>query len=323
MSVSCVETCLRGNYPSWVFAIARGDAGKGFSTPCGNFFLAGTEAGGGLRFRIGRSVLALLALLWTVALAPAALALPFTYDGFDYAAGSLSGENGGIGDWKDQWAGDVGIVVVAPGGLAYTDVLGGMLDVAGNHVELSGSFGSPKQATRPLNTQLGTGSETVWLSLILDGSTASEINNISLGDGLFIGQGGKVTGALTWQLGDPDGLVADTGILASELAFLVARIDFTAGREDAWLWVDPLLGAEPDIATADASGSAKEFAAAFVRMRLESNTFGALDEIRIGSTFAEVTPFTVTPEPNTGLLVGLGLIGLGAYRRRPSRRAHR
>ena len=267
-------------------------------------------------------MLALLALLWTVALAPAALAVP-TYDGFDYAAGSLKEENGGIGDWKDQWAGDVDIMVGASGGLAYTDVLGQMLDVTGNLVELSGSFGSPKQAARPLNTKLGTGSETVWLSLILDGSTASEINNITLAGALFIGQGTKDTGALTWQIGDQDGLVADTGILASELAFLVARIDFTAGQEDVWLWVDPVLGAEPDIATADASGSAKEFEADFVQIQLESNTFAALDEIRIGSTFAEVTPFTVTPEPNTGLLVGLGLIGLGAYRRRPSRRAHR
>ena len=111
--------------------------------------------------------------------------------------------------------------------------------------------------------------------------------------------------------------VADTGISASALSYLVVRVDFSSGDENAWLWVDPLLDAEPDIGSADASGSVTTFEFDFVQVQLESASLTGVDEIRLGSTSGEVSPHNIpTPEPGTVLLFGSGLIALAAHRRR-------
>ena len=172
---------------------------------------------------------------------------------------------------------------------------------------------------RALNEKVGTGTETVWLSVLLDGSSASEISNISLGDSLFIGQGGKDDGATTWQLSDQDGLVSDTGISSSALAFLLLRVDFSSGDESAWLWVNPLLDAEPDIGSADARGSIKEFEFDFLQIQLESSAFSGVDEVSLASSHAEVARLINSPEPSPIVLIGAGLIAMAAHRRRDSR----
>ena len=89
-----------------------------------------------------------------------AFAVPIAYDDFAYAAGPLSGQAGGTGDWKDIWQGDAA-VVVATGGYSYVDALGNTLDVVGNRVESQLDVGSPNKVSRPLNNKLGLVDETI------------------------------------------------------------------------------------------------------------------------------------------------------------------
>ncbi len=238
-------------------------------------------------------------------------------DGFAYTAGDLGGQNGGSGDWKDKWSADSELDVTL-GSWGYTDSLGNALQVSGAHVELDSDPGGFKKAERTLNNKLGTGTSTVWFSIIVDGTGASEVHNVSLGDGLFFGQGIKNSGSTTWVLSDQDGLIQDTGQSSDGRAFLVVRIDFTSGDEDVWLWIDPDLDSTPATSAADASGVAKSFEADFVRAQLENFGNAGFDEVRLGDTFADVAPYTPAPipEPGTLSLVGAGLVVLAASGRR-------
>jgi hypothetical protein len=249
-----------------------------------------------------------------------AVAASIAGDGFDYSAGTLAGQAAGTGDWKDEWQGDADIIVF-PGGYAYVDALGNVLLVEGSHVETQVDVGSPQRVDRPLNIKLGEVDETVWMSAILVGSSTDSINNVSLGDGLFLGQGGENTGTTTWQLSDRDDNYYDTGVSADSQAFIVVRVDFADGDEQAWMWLNPELSTTPDIANADASGMIRSFEADFLQIQLENSGSAGVDEIRTGETFADIAPYmppTPVPEPGTVELVSLGLLGLSICVRRRS-----
>jgi hypothetical protein len=101
-----------------------------------------------------------------------------------------------------------------------------------------------------------------------------------------------------------------------EKAFLVVRIDHFGAFADfatpdsAYLWVNPRLDAEPAIASADVQYLRddplvlQDFT--FDRIRTFTGATNAVglwaefdfDEIRLGTTYADVAPFTATPTPN-------------------------
>ena len=70
---------------------------------------------------------------------------------------------------------------MAPGGFGYLDAQGNELGASGNHVVLSSDTGSPEQVQRSLNQKIGSSNETVWVSVLLQGSSADELNNLALG----------------------------------------------------------------------------------------------------------------------------------------------
>ncbi len=251
-----------------------------------------TRAGSN-RIGVTAALAAAVALLGLTLSTPAQAQIPATYDGFDYNTGSLNGENGGTGDWKDSWSGDSQLRVETPG-FTYTDSASNELTVSGNRVGKSGSANSTNKISRSINGKVNSG--TVWVSLILDGRNGSRSNNFSLGDGLFMGQGTKDSGTNRIGLADADGNTAQapSEFNPNDRHFLVIRVDFSGGNEEAWLWIDPLLDSEPSTAGANANlGSVKEFEFDFVQLQLQGNSSQVgIDEIRLGSSFAQVSPFT-------------------------------
>ena len=68
-------------------------------------------------------------------------------ESFDYASGTLKGNNGGSGNWTNPWISDDELVVTGPG-LTYVDSLGNALDVAG--LATQGSTGDAKRESEIL-----------------------------------------------------------------------------------------------------------------------------------------------------------------------------
>lgn len=114
--------------------------------------------------------------------------------------------------------------------------------------------------------------------------------------------------------------------------FIVVRLEELAGTNDSMhVWLNPALDAEPTLGSADISITASQlyvggnalftFDTFGVTARLNNSSaanpedFVYFDEFRLGTTYADVTPFTTIPTP-AALPAGLAMLGLAAARRR-------
>jgi hypothetical protein len=243
------------------------------------------------------------------------------YEPFDYPAGDLAGREGGSG-WAAPWQGNntpAGGALVQASSLTYTDSKGNPLATSGGKGFLTGLSGTA-QPFREIPAVRGTTGTTSWFSLlgvrvgpttnntVEPGNIYPRAANVSLfnmtlassQEQLAVGSG---TGAPdnNWAL-LPDGSVANrqaSTVPFSEPAFVVVRINHNEGNDDAYLWLNPDLDAEPSIANANAQ-SIGAFDYSFNRVRpFAGNPQAAnsrphaemlVDELRVGRTFAAVAP---------------------------------
>lgn len=280
-------------------------------------------------------------------------AVLLAYEGFDYTAGTeVVGQNGGSGwdasGWQSRNAAGLGgssVTTGAPvmaGSLGYTSGANSLV-TSGNHSHMFGTANGSFEPARGLASSAGGADGTsLYMSFLIqrtgevqDPATTSPPNMYPRGanvrwwtDGGERGNIGNFSNASsnTVKLQSKDSTVIDSGATYSDLNFVVGRIDFdSTGGNMLHLWVNPDLATE-DLGAAmstaymdgtDISHGGIDFISPF----LGNNSSGRppseilWDEIRIGTTYADVTPYTTIPEPTAGLLAALAASALAVRRR--------
>ena len=179
------------------------------------------------------------------------------------------------------------------------------LAVSGNSVEVQGNHQGIKRALGVTNSTAG---KTLWFSALMevDQSVGVSYAGVSLFDGLteklFFGQriGNKKWGMERYGLGGVDSTIST---VSNVTGFLVVELDGVAGV--ARLYVNPAtLGGSAPV-TASASMTFTNFS--FDTFRIQSGGTERLDvdELRFGTTYADVTPLAI-PEPATAMLLAFG-----------------
>jgi hypothetical protein len=278
------------------------------------------------------------------ALAALTLATPVAaglvvYEGFDYPTGSaLAGQNGGTG-FAGAWGSSAGLHQIQAPGLNYMGqpAVGGRLylDATPGQVGIFRDFSAAR----------GADGTTTWMSLISQrtgptggtfgpNSSASYLRPLNFAlfeagtERLALGEGTRNSGI---SLPDTDvwGLVVGgnvnntatswtTAPLANESLALV-RIDHGVGNVDtAYMWINPDITAEPDIATAMAMATGnfgfnriRPFAGNASAQSGNIAAQGYFDEFRVGDSWSAV----IVPEPAPMALMSLvGMAGFWMWR---------
>lgn len=210
---------------------------------------------------------------------------PTVYEGFNYAAGPISGIDGGAG-WASGWSvsGGAGQHHVISGGFSYADLAG-----TGNRFRIYDTDGNLQTVTRPLAGTAGEIPGTYWISFLAKKNASGRESYIKFGGLEFAALGSY------WQVKTAGtAYVTLTGAGTQTMHLVVARIDAGATNDTVRVWVDPVLSAgEPSTASALVTLTAAAFQFNTVTLQYgplgKSTQSGEWDEIRIGRDFASAT----------------------------------
>jgi hypothetical protein len=203
--------------------------------------------------------------------------------------------------------------------LAYTDGLGNQLLTSGNVAFRKFNNGASSRALDIAG--LSTAGTTTYFSFLMKLDDATALGRVEFAESSAGGGGGlRIRTDGTNMIATVNFANTTLGATTTDTQLFVFRVDF--GASDAWsLWVNPsdLTTAGAPTLTGSVNGPASLDLTHLLLMRETGGTLGSgfmVDEIRIGTTWADVSP-VVVPEPSTyALLVGLLMLCVVAVRRR-------
>ena len=242
----------------------------------------------------------------------------------EYSTGNqnLAAQNPTVTGWTGGWA--VGASFnssVSATGLAYSDGSNNLVTDGGSIFAAANSrVGRGLSAPATSST-----TSTLYMSLLFqldgtvgynafemhDGGFADTDRTIQLGVG---GAGEPATNAGDFGLKVNNSSIADLGTADNNTNLFVVKFNFsnTGSGDSLSVWRNPTLGgAEP---TADATLSGFDLTFDRTTIARFGNGTTNLDELRFGTSFADVTPI---PEPSSALLIFLAsVLGVASRRRR-------
>ena len=254
------------------------------------------------------------------------------YDGFNYTPGTkvpdtntgglLNGGSGGSGtNWTSSWF-DAGPeaapnqntlgYVVTSGGMSYSTLTtgGNALNRGDDNIGVRRNFTAQTDGTYYTSFLFSVGADAAnsYAGLAIDnrayfglatvGTGASKHSELVVGNG-FAAAGTTVSTGVTVQ--------------ANITYLLVGKIDFSAtGNDTVSLWVNPTGSNEANAGAAGATYVNNSNFTTFTNVQAYQSTAAynmTIDEFRLGTTWADVTPGLPTPEPaSLGLLAGAGYL---------------
>jgi hypothetical protein len=250
------------------------------------------------------SHIGIIASLILIGLPTSTRAEPLVYEGFGYSPSStLNGQSGGTG-WSGAWSGSTQFVL-GSGGLGFA----GGLPASGNFVMSGADLGNNKDIGRSLAIPLGAPGSTAYFSFLMrpDGVVGQGFDNGTIGlilsagpitsNDLFVGKPGN--GAqhpyVIESVGGAGQQSSTVVPQAGQTVQLVVRVDFGAAIDTFRLFVNPgaLEPATPDAIKSDINMSG------IGRIYIAGPGAFSVDEIRIGTTFADVVQQSSVPEPGS------------------------
>lgn len=241
---------------------------------------------------------AFLCVLVAQAIARQATAELMAYEPFDYAAGTpLVGANGGFG-FASPWAAGgfnaklFELFRVSPGALEYPGLATkGNTHISTEAVPATLSRSGIAGLGRTLSTALGAGNRTCYLSFLHRPDGDEEYGSIVLGTGqgkeLAIGKSASTGEYYISNRGGVGRILSGVPGEIGRTRLVVVKMEFQEGPDRFTLFLDPKPGQrEP------ANGFLKEDLDLRLadRIFLYSRAAWSVDEIRLGTTWEDVTP---------------------------------
>lgn len=242
-------------------------------------------------------------------------------DGFNYSTGSFGpADSSPAGFSGNAWTGGSSHITVTNQNLTYS----GLQDLGGNAVWDAWGV----SAGTVLNTYTSQTAGSVYYSFLLNAlvapsgsSSSSYLTSLNPGAGPPNGSsdalqvdvqaatGGYEVGLRT----SGENMVFDTATVLSLNTTYLVVVEYTFGAPgSAALYLDPVAGASQPTASVTSVASGSVTALADVGFKTQGNTTTGsflIDNVLIGTTWGDVTPQAV-PEPQSYVLMGMGLLGL-------------